>query len=182
MSATFLTDEERRTLDAMTARIFPGDPEDPGAREAGVVDYIERSLSGYDAALQQLYRKGLEALDRACEQRFGSGFNALAEVDQVEMLAAMERLVPARDAAEGPADPAAVLLGRLFAMVREHTLEGMFSDPFYGGNRDMAGWRLIGFPGAQWGYAPEHKTPGFDARAIAPLSLDDLRRRRRGAA
>ena len=36
-----------------------------------------------------------------------------------------------------------------FNTLRTHTMEGMFADPIYGGNRDFAGWRLVGFPGAQ---------------------------------
>jgi gluconate 2-dehydrogenase gamma chain len=42
-----------------------------------------------------------------------------------------------------------------FNTVRQHTMEGMFADPIYSGNRDFAGWRLIGFPGAQHLFSPE---------------------------
>jgi gluconate 2-dehydrogenase gamma chain len=61
--------------------------------------------------------------------------------------------------------------------VREHTVEGFFCDPAYGGNRDAVGWRLVGFPGAQWGYTAEQMAPGFDGRTIPIMTLADLRRR-----
>jgi gluconate 2-dehydrogenase gamma chain len=41
-----------------------------------------------------------------------------------------------------------------FTMLRDHTIEGMFSDPVYRGNRDLVGWKLIGYPGAQRAYTP----------------------------
>ncbi len=71
------------------------------------------------------------------------------------------------------------LLFALFAAVREHTIEGMFCDPMYGGNKNFVGWRLVGFPGAQWGYSAEHAKAGFDATTIPIKSLADLRRERR---
>jgi len=60
-------------------------------------------------------------------------------------------------------------------VVREHTIEGFFCDPVYGGNRDAVGWRLVGFPGAQWGYTAEQMQPGFDATSIPIKTLADLR-------
>lgn len=67
------------------------------------------------------------------------------------------------------------ILHRLFAVIREHTVEGYFCDPVYGGNRNAVGWRLVGFPGAQWGYTAEQMKPGFDASAIPIKTLSDLR-------
>jgi gluconate 2-dehydrogenase gamma chain len=67
------------------------------------------------------------------------------------------------------------LLVRLFAVVREHTIEGLFCDPVYGGNRGAVGWRLVGFPGVHWGYTAEQMKEGFDGRAIPIRTLSDLR-------
>ena len=68
------------------------------------------------------------------------------------------------------------LLRFFFAVIREHTVEGYFCDPIYGGNRGAVGWRLVGFPGAQWGYMAEQMKPGFDASVIPIKTLSDLRR------
>lgn len=67
-------------------------------------------------------------------------------------------------------------LHRLFGVIREHAVEGFFCDPAYGGNRDALGWRLVGFPGAQWGYTAEQMQAGFDASTLPIRSLADLRR------
>jgi gluconate 2-dehydrogenase gamma chain len=163
----FLDEVEAATLDAMTARIFPGSADDPGAHEADVVAYIDRSLLEYDINLQNLYRRGIAALNRHCTARFGRPFADLTVARQLGLLTQLDQAL-----AEDGSD----LLGNLFGVVREHTLEGLFSDPAYGGNRDKVGWRLIGFPGAQWGYSEEQLEPGFDSTTIEPKSLEDLRR------
>src|SRR6185503_19946361 len=83
------------------------------------------------------------------------------------------------DQGESGADPAArnlALLFRLFAVIREHAIEGYFCDPVYGGNRNAAGWRLVGFPGAQWEYTEEQMKAGYDLRQIGVKTLSDLRR------
>lgn len=68
------------------------------------------------------------------------------------------------------------LLRRFFAVIREHTMEGFFCDPLYGGNRGAVGWRLVGFPGVQWGYTAEQMKPGYDGTQIPVKTLSDLRR------
>ena len=65
-------------------------------------------------------------------------------------------------------------LGQFFRIVREHTIQGFFGDPAYGGNRDTVGWKLVGFPGAQWGYSPDQMRPGIDSRTIPILTVKDL--------
>jgi gluconate 2-dehydrogenase gamma chain len=77
------------------------------------------------------------------------------------------------DQAEG-ADQS--LVARLLVVLREHTVEGYFCDPVYGGNRDAVGWKLVGFPGAHWGYTAEQMASGFDGRSIPIKTLSDLRR------
>ena len=65
-------------------------------------------------------------------------------------------------------------VGQFFRIVREHTVQGFFGDPAYGGNRDTVGWKLVGFPGAQWGYTSEQMLPGVDSRTIPILTVKDL--------
>jgi gluconate 2-dehydrogenase gamma chain len=163
----FFSESEAATVDAMAARIIPTDTSGPGAREAGVIDYIDRALSGYYRDLQTFYRRGVRVLDALCHERFGAGFRALGEDQQDAVLASVERWAD---------DETNALLRMFFAVVCRHTIEGLFCDPAYGGNRDLIGWRLVGFPGAQWSYSAEQMRPGFDSRQIPIKTLEDLRR------
>lgn len=182
----FFNDSEARTVDAIAARIIPGDDDDPGAREAGAVVYIDRALAGAYQQFEKLYRRGLWELEHYCRARHGGPFVELDEERQDEVLhdidAATERQLPTqlqigagrREAADlGPG-----VLAEFFAAVRQHTIEGMFCDPAYGGNRGAVGWRLLGFPGAQWGYSADQMRLGFDATRIPVKTLTDLRRER----
>ena len=89
---------------------------------------------------------------------------------------AMERQDEENEEAESRDGISHELLHTFFLVVREHTVEGFFCDPIYGGNRGAVGWRLVGFPGAQWGYTAEQMKPGFDATTIPTKTLSDLRR------
>jgi gluconate 2-dehydrogenase gamma chain len=180
----FFNADEMRTLDAVTARVMPSEPDGMGAREAAVVTYIDRAVAGYFRDLQGIYRIGLQRLNDCCRAGYGRSFPDLSNTEQDETLLALES---AGDASVSPvvaamlaADSRESILPRFFAIVREHTIQGMFCDPLYGGNRDFVGWRLIGFPGAQWGYTAEQMREGFDATTIPILSLSDLRRARKG--
>ncbi len=165
----FLSRAQAAEIDALTARVIPSEPESPGAREAGVVEYIDRTLAGFGRDLQGHYRDGLARLAEAVAADFGvATFAELGEDDQDAVLARLDGL--------GDDDP----LGQFFRLVREHTVQGFFGDPAYGGNRDAVGWRLIGYPGAQWGYDAEQMRPGYDTAAIPVLTVADLYRRRGG--
>jgi gluconate 2-dehydrogenase gamma chain len=69
-------------------------------------------------------------------------------------------------------------LSYFFAVVREHVLQGTFCDPVYGGNRDTVGWKLVGFPGAHWGYTEYQGKLNFDAARLPIKTLGDLRAER----
>jgi gluconate 2-dehydrogenase gamma chain len=177
----FLNAAEARAVEAIAARVIPGDEDDPGAREAGVLTYIDRALAGAYRSAQRVYRRGLWELDRLCSERHDRPFAELAPELQDEMLAEIGEPPPTHPqfAAEDAPHHSETLY-ELFAHVRRHTIEGFFADPQYGGNRDAAGWRLIGFPGAQWDYDAEQMTLGFDAATIPVKTLADLRRERGG--
>jgi gluconate 2-dehydrogenase gamma chain len=140
----FFSQSEALIIAAASSRIFPSDEAGPGAREAGVAVYIDRQLAGpwgrdghrytqepfeenapaefgYQgkATPQQIYRRGLKDL---------TGFDHLAPGEQDEKLKQIETTL-------------------FFSLLRQNTIEGMFSDPIHGGNADMVGWQLIGFPG-----------------------------------
>lgn len=144
----FFTEEEARDTSAATSRIFPSDASGPGAVEAGVTVYIDRQLAGpygrdqyrytqppfedgppelgYQgkATPQQLYREGLKAI---------AGLHRLSSEAQDARLRQIEGTL-------------------FFALLRTHTIEGMFCDPMHGGNIDMIGWQMIGFPGPRMSY------------------------------
>jgi gluconate 2-dehydrogenase gamma chain len=175
----FFNPAEAHAVEALAARIIPGDAEDPGAREADVLTYIDRSLGGAYQELRTAYRRGIAELERHCADRHDGRFAELREQSQDLVVAELGDRFAALEAGEAEPDGSRLhLLAEFFGMVRQHTLEGMFSDPMYGGNRDCVGWKLIGFPGAQWGYSAEHMRPGFDATTIPVKTLSQLREER----
>jgi gluconate 2-dehydrogenase gamma chain len=164
----FLFRDELSALDALVARIVPGDAGDPGAREAGVVVYIDRALAGPYAEWQLAYREGLRLLNGHALEKHGSRFHELAEDDQDAIVAALEANQVPGFVGTGSAD--------FFAMVWAHTVEGLLCDPAYGGNRDAVGWKLIGFPGAQYGYSAADMRYGADLTTKPILTLADIGR------
>ncbi len=120
---------------------MPGAPGKPGARDAGVLNYIDLALAGAYGDLQEFYRRGLAQLDQYCRKTHREPFVRLSAGQQDAVITALEE-----DKATGFTWPSAQAF---FNTLRTHTMEGMFADPVYGGNRDFAGWRLVGFPGAQ---------------------------------
>ena len=126
---------------------MPGAPDKPGAGDAGVLNYIDLALSGAYAELQDFYRRGLAQLDAYCRKTYNEPFVQLDGGRQDAVIAALEQ-----GQAAGFTWPTAQAF---FDTVRTHTIEGMFADPVYGGNKDFAGWRLVGFPGGQAIYTPD---------------------------
>ena len=137
----FLNDEDAATVMAFAERLMPGAPGMPGARDADVLNYIDLALAGAYADLQDFYRRGLAQLEAFCQQAHKASFARLDAARQDAVIAALEE-----GKATGFAWPTAQAF---FNTLRTHTMEGMFADPVYGGNKDFAGWRLVGFPGAQ---------------------------------
>lgn len=137
----FLNDDDTRTIAAFAERLMPGGSGKPGASDANVVNYIDLALSGAYADQQELYRRGIAQLDAYCAKTFDKPFRYLTVAQQDEAIAALEQGKVSGFDWPKPHE--------FFEVVRTHTMEGMFADPIYGGNRDFAGWRLVQFPGAQ---------------------------------
>jgi len=137
----FFGAEDAATVAAFVERLMPGAPGMPGAREVGVLNYIDLALAGAYADQQEFYRAGLTALDAYCRGTHNAAFVRLDAARQDAVIKALED-----NKAPGFTWPSA---GAFFNTLRTHTMEGMFADPIYGGNKDFAGWRLVGFPGAQ---------------------------------
>jgi len=137
-----LTATEFETLDAMCARIVPTDGSGPGAREAKVCRYIDRALAGALSNQREAYRTGLSALDRYAQASRGKRFHELPATDQDSILIDVEN---------GSATPGIFAGGSagFFTTVRGHVMQGMFGDPYYGGNFNFIGWDLIGYPGVR---------------------------------
>jgi len=133
-----LSEAEARTLEAIVARLIPSDARSPGALEAGAARYIDRALGDALAASRAAYTAGLAALDAHARGAAGKPFAELGAERQDALLRELEQ-----NAAKGFTPSAAAF----FELVLGHTLEGTFSDPYYGGNRDFIGWELIGYPG-----------------------------------
>ena len=143
----FFNDEDAATVAAFTERLMPGAPGMAGARDAGVLNYIDLALAGAYADQQDFYRRGLAQLDAYCHEAHQAPFARLDAAKQDAVITALEQ-----GKATGFSYPTAQAF---FNTLRTHTMEGMFADPVYGGNKDFAGWRLVGFPGAQLFFTAE---------------------------
>ena len=166
----FFTQEEALAIAAAAARIFPSDESGPGANEAGVVIYIDRQLAsaygrdhyrytqgpfadgvpeqGYQGkeTPREIYRAGLKKLGR---------FHVLSAAEQDARLKQMENTL-------------------FFSLLRTHTIEGMFCDPMHGGNVDLIGWQLVGFPGPRMGYLDDVDQHYGTAFRPKPASLAQI--------
>ena len=167
----FFTQAEALIVAAAAARIFPSDEAGPGAPEAGVAIYIDRQLAGpwgrdryrytqgpfeenappafgYQgkATPRQIYRQGLQEL---------KGFDRLSDAEQDLKLAQIETTL-------------------FFLLLRQNTIEGMFCDPMHGGNIDMVGWQLIGFPGPRMSNYDDVEKHYGEAFRPKPVSLREV--------
>jgi gluconate 2-dehydrogenase gamma chain len=162
----FFNAPEARFIEAACERLIPADESGVGALGAGVPNYLDKQLGGAWGTGERLYRSGpwqpgtpsqgyqlpftpgelfhtaIRAINRDFDTR-GKAFGELTADAQDAYLKVLE-------AGEADLDgvPSAVFFSLLLAM----TVEGFFSDPVYGGNREMVAWRMIGFPGAYADY------------------------------
>jgi gluconate 2-dehydrogenase gamma chain len=137
---TTLDATESEILKAVVARIIPADENGPGALEARADRYIDRALAGALASMRPLYAAGLAEVDAYAKSSKGASFAKLSASDQDALLADMQD----NRATGFTGQPSEFL-----ALLRAHTIQGTFADPFYGGNANFVGWDLIGYPGAR---------------------------------
>jgi len=135
-----LTAAEADVLEAIAARMIPSDGNGPGAAEARAAHYIDRALGGALASSRDVYRSGLAAVDGYARTSKGAPFAKLSAADQAAVLSDMEANVAAGFVPDA---------STFFNLVRAHTIEGTFCDPYYGGNADFVGWDLVGYPGVR---------------------------------
>lgn len=150
---------EAATVSAIVARLIPKDENGPGAIEAGVDRYIDRLLNNPDnnryrgpnnpdSNLTDAYAAGLKAVDSYAHTMHGAPFATLNPDKQDAILTAMQ----ANSAPGFKPDSRA-----FFNLIRQHALEGMFGDPYYGGNANFAGWDLLGYPGIKLVFTAEEQ-------------------------
>ncbi len=137
----FFTPEEAAEIEAITARILPTD-ETPGAREAGIVYFLDRGLVTFGTEYQRTYRAGLPELHARAIEMFPNAtkFSGLAAEQQDEVLRSFDEGGPARRRAFR-ARPGAQ---NFFGTLRQNTIAGFLIDPDFGGNHDGVGWKVIG--------------------------------------
>jgi gluconate 2-dehydrogenase gamma chain len=137
----FFTPEQATEIDAISARIIPTD-DLPGAREAGVLYFIDRGLATFSADDQKTYREGLPELQARVTDMFPNAakFSSLMPQQQDEVLYSLDENAPS------PRRPfrARPVAQNFFETLRQHTIAGFLIDPDYGGNDRGAGWKVIG--------------------------------------
>jgi gluconate 2-dehydrogenase gamma chain len=164
----FFTQAEALTIAAACARIFPSDETGPGAREAGVAIFIDRQLAGPWG--RDRYRYTHAPFNDDAPEEFGyQGKATPREIYRqgLKQLAGFARLAPEQQDARLKEIEA----GRFFNLLRRNTIEGMFCDPLHGGNVDMVGWQMIGFPGPRMSNFSEIEMYRGEAFRPQPASL-----------
>jgi gluconate 2-dehydrogenase gamma chain len=123
----FLSASQAAEIEAMASQIIPS-RDSPGAREAGAIYFIDRALVTFEKDKQKAYTDGLAWLAAQVKERFigKTSFAELSDAQQIELLQAIDK-------------------SPFFGLVRLHTVMGFLADPEYGGNRDLVGWKWIGF-------------------------------------
>jgi gluconate 2-dehydrogenase gamma chain len=159
-----LTAAEADTLEAIVARLIPTDENGPGATEARAAHYIDRALTGPLRGARASYAANLAALDAYAQSSKGAPFAKLAAAEQDAVLIDMEKGV-----ATGFTPNAAAF----FALVRTHTIQGTFCDPYYGGNADFVGWDLLGYPGIRLTVTAEEQRMGARPKPVRQSAYAD---------
>src|SRR5262249_15673564 len=137
-TAPVFTPDQMRMLDAVVNRLIPSDDLGPGASETGVPVYLACSFSGHLRGERDVFSEGLAAIEAAARARHNTAFVQLSLAQQDKFLNAMEK-----NEVSGFRPDSRTFFNR----IRQLTLEGMFGDPWYGGNKSFAGWDLIRYPG-----------------------------------
>ena len=166
----FFTPGEIATVEAIVDRLIPPDHLSIGGKEAGCAVFIDRQLAGSFGKSSRLYRKGPFAAglptqgyqgELTPEGRYRDGLRALNEHSRAAhgkifaQLPAQEQDAVLHGLESGQIDlklAQGLSTRAFFELVLQNTMEGFFADPLYGGNKGMAGWKLVGFPGARYDY------------------------------
>jgi len=180
---------DQATLKAAFDRLIPADAHGPSASEAGCLDFLDAQLAGdygsgkalyldkplspeneaeimgapqFIATPRERYETGLKALETYAKANDNASFAALSPDRIDEILEGLEAgKIELGDGVNGQA---------FFELMLQNVREGYLADPLYGGNKGMAGWKMIGFPGARYDYRPYVDRHGEDLNLV-PVSL-----------
>jgi gluconate 2-dehydrogenase gamma chain len=187
----YFTDAEWSFIHAAVDRLIPADDHGPGALKAGVPEFLDRQMDtpyghgklwymqgpfhpdqppemGYQMNLapREIYRQGIKACDDHCVGEYGGKpFAQLDEKTQEHVLGEME---------QGKLEFDSVPARTFFSYLLGNVKEGFFADPIYGGNQDMVGWKMIGFPGARADFMDWVDQPGVKY-PYGPVSIEGRR-------
>jgi gluconate 2-dehydrogenase gamma chain len=186
----FLNLDEAAFVEALVDHMVPADDLTPKGTDLGIAVYIDRALAGswgkgdrlymqgpwkkgapsqgYQLPLTpaQLYRAGIEATNAHCRKTYGKPFDRLDDAQREEVLLGLSSAKINFDS--GLPVPA------FWSTLYQTVVEGMYSDPIYGGNRNKAGWRMIGFPGAIAVHRDEVEKYRGKPFPTDPLGISDL--------
>ncbi len=148
----FFTIEEGQTVAAICERIIPAD-QDPGAMEAGAVNFIDLQLMGPYKRHRATYRQGIRGVEQTSLERFGHRFTELGPEGQDEVLKELERAAAEETrkelepvAAAGETRKKRPSSEDFFSLILSHTMQGFYGDPRHGGNRGRVSWKMLGLP------------------------------------
>lgn len=137
-----LTAAEAETLEAICDCLIPSDENGPGAKEARAVHYIDRSLASHNSGSRENYSIGLNAINEYARKNRGKAFPDLLRDQQNSILLAVQTNKISGFVPNGSG---------FFNMLRSHTIDGTFCDPYYGGNQNFVGWDMLRYPGIRLG-------------------------------
>jgi gluconate 2-dehydrogenase gamma chain len=184
-----LTQTEHAFMVAAVDTLIPADELSPSGGDCGVAVFIDRQLAGaygsgarlyrdgpfpkakpelgYQLPLnpREFFRAGIAAANAWTRKTYGKDFDRLAEPQREEALKAMEA---------GKAEFPGFTSGMFFDALLQITMEGFFADPIYGGNRDMAAWKMVGYPGLPAAYREEFKAYLGKKYDKPPRSITDF--------
>src|SRR6266705_865090 len=187
---TYLNTEEAAFVEALVDHMVPADEFTPKGTDLGLNTYIDRALAGgwgkgerlymqgpwrqgvpsqgYQLPLTpaDLYRAGIAAANAFCVKTYGKSFDKITESQREEFLLGLRAGKIAFENARGR--PV------FFATLYQNVMEGMFADPIYGGNRDKAGWKLIGFPGVIAVHYKNVEKYRGKKYSVDPVSISDM--------
>jgi gluconate 2-dehydrogenase gamma chain len=184
-----LTATEHDFFVAAVDTIIPADNLSPSGSDCGVASFIDRQLAGaygmgarlyrqgpfpkgkpelgYQLALnpREFFRAGVESANEYTRKTYGKDFDRLAEPERIAALKAME---------DNKAPFTGFSSRMFFDALLQITMEGFFADPMYGGNRDMAAWKMVGYPGLPATYREEIRTYFGKKYDKPPRSIADF--------
>jgi gluconate 2-dehydrogenase gamma chain len=186
---TFLTAPEAAFIEAFVDVIVPPDELTPSGTDLGLATFIDRQLAGAWGKGDRLYRQGpwkegspgqgyqlpltpaeffragIDAVNRHCKEANGKEFDRLAAAERQKVLEGLDKGTITLDK---------ISAKQFFDTAYQATMEGMFADPIYGGNRNKAAWKMVGYPGVIAIHAANITTYRNKAYVVNPVSIADL--------